>query len=666
MPQDSTTNFPHTGFVILRLKPEFDHPQEDSLFEIGKVHNWSDFLNLLPPKPKGYGKEKITSPYITAMSVEEVKAAEQLAKKSMFPPLRSLTTYWRIDYREENEMEKGHVRGIAESFNKLDQIEVAYPELYAGDPTLVLPCNDPIYKDLLYLGEPLEGMNISSVWKSTGFSGQGVGFIDLEQGWDTSHEDLPSTELTIPDSNAHNKIVNGNNYEGHHGTQVVGIVAAKDNDKGGIGIVPNVEYVKLASHYDPDSGKNGFVANAIVSVIKKLIKGEVKVGDVLLIEVQRLVRGYKGGLPTEILPADFDAIRLASALGIIVVEAGGNLNEDLDSKQHPIWSSYSDHIDINLKDSGAIMVAAAHLENNVYKKVGFSTYGQRINCFAPTDNIIAPVGPAYSNHPDIKVSSLATTSAASAIISGAAILVQSVYKNKKEGNLDKTPLTPLQMRHLISNFNYGIKPYVEYTKASKEEYTYQEPTDLGKHKIGTMPDLKKVVDKGFKEMPDLYIRRNSADTGTVPFEGEITNSLDLEVNHQHHYGYRWLSIHARVRNRSSVGVEFTADFYIKNGRTPLTFESWTKFNTSYTFSVAKDESTNLSTAYTIGNNYFGAVDCDIMVIIRQSECDNLIFPIHFEGSNHNNFRELLQSENAFEQFIRNNNNVACQKFMTIA
>ena len=42
------------------------------------------------------------------------------------------------------------------------------------------------------------------------------------------------------------------------------------------------------------------------------------VGDVLLLEVQR---SY---LPTEVDDADFDAIRLAVAHGIVVVEAAGN------------------------------------------------------------------------------------------------------------------------------------------------------------------------------------------------------------------------------------------------------------------------------------------------------------------------------------------------------
>lgn len=52
--------------------------------------------------------------------------------------------------------------------------------------------------------------------------------------------------------------------------------------------------------------------------------------DVLLLESQTNYGGLSL-VPCEAEPAVFDAIRLATALGIVVVEAGGNGGNDLDA-----------------------------------------------------------------------------------------------------------------------------------------------------------------------------------------------------------------------------------------------------------------------------------------------------------------------------------------------
>src|SRR6185295_4681179 len=120
------------------------------------------------------------------------------------------------------------------------------------------------------------------------------------------------------------------------------------------------------------AGTNGHVAEAIVRALAA--SPSLAAGDVLLLEVQRRL------LPTEVDEADFDAIRLASGLGVLVVEAAGNGGFDLD---------LSSDLDIrrslrrgapDFLDSGAILVGAARA-GLPHDRAPFSNYGSRLDCF---------------------------------------------------------------------------------------------------------------------------------------------------------------------------------------------------------------------------------------------------------------------------------------------
>jgi hypothetical protein len=69
------------------------------------------------------------------------------------------------------------------------------------------------------------------------------------------------------------------------------------------------------------------------------------------------------------------------------------------------------------------------------------------------------------------------TSSASAIIAGAALCMQGVSKN-----VNKFTMTPAQMRRLMSSYKYGV------------------PASAKLHNIGVMPDLKKIIESGFRDL----------------------------------------------------------------------------------------------------------------------------------------------------------------------
>jgi hypothetical protein len=100
----------------------------------------------------------------------------------------------------------------------------------------------------------------------------------------------------------------------------IGVIAADDNTRGVGGAAPSIASLRATSHWDGATPLH--VADAIVAALPTM-----SAGHVLLLEVQR----GAAPLPTETDAGDFDAIRLATARGIIVVEAAGNGNNDLDA-----------------------------------------------------------------------------------------------------------------------------------------------------------------------------------------------------------------------------------------------------------------------------------------------------------------------------------------------
>ncbi|MFK7904338.1 MAG: S8 family serine peptidase [Chitinophagales bacterium] len=466
---------PFSGFVIIRFAYEYAYFEGNSLFDFAQKNDIRGLYDLLQKyKPNSIQRQ------VNSIPMYKLKELEERAKKpkphNFFvqrssAPLRSLSTYWRLDY--SNTIYE--LSNVIASFNSLRDVELAYQELLAHDPTVEYD-NDPHHREQLYWDAAPKGINAKWVWETQGIAGEGVGFIDLEQGWELPHADLSRVDSrVIINANAHG--VNG--YRGTHGTNTLGVVAATDNSTGIVGIAPSVKYIKLASHYYHSSGTTGHVANAIGKVLDEFYDGNVKKGDVLLIEVQR------DKYPVEVDDADFCAIQCACNLGLIVIEAAGNGGHDLDEWRDSFKNSRLNQAhNIHFEDSGAIMVGASRAEPPYYSdhdRISHSNYGNRVDCYAWGENVATAGGNGDLSGKNTSTSfdnftrGFGGTSAASAIIAGAAILLQSYYKLKKIRILDS-----YEMRQLLSN-------------------TGTAQGDLVEGHIGVMPDLKKII-----QMPYLY------------------------------------------------------------------------------------------------------------------------------------------------------------------
>ena len=475
----------YSGSIIVRLSRELPLPgkKSKSLSDAAKDLHLRGLENVLNEFDLS-----VSRPLIQSLDNKRVLDYEKKATQSELPPLHSLTSYWRIDAREKSHQ----IDDILKRLNALFEVDCAYLEYSASDP-LVNPADDPYNGTQDYLDAAPEGIDARWAWTQSNGEGANVGFVDLEQGWFPAHEDYTSKAPAL---------VYGDNrdgvgaYKGDHGTAVLGEVIADDNAVGVVGIAPSVASVRLASHFDAATVTSGHVADAILAVLPTM-----NVGDVLLIEVQ------KSFLPTETDDADFDAIRLASALGVVVVEAAGNGNDDLDAYTNVSGDFILNRSSTDFRESGAIIVGACEsaLPHNRWT---WSNYGSRVDCFAWGENVTScGYGDldAGSGDNSTYTNTFQGTSSASPIISGAAIILQGMY----EANTG-TRLSPMQMRLLLSDPATG---------------TAQGGGVAGN--IGVMPDLNSIISNTLQIVPDIYLRDNVGDTGEVPYTGSISASPDI-------------------------------------------------------------------------------------------------------------------------------------------
>ncbi len=223
-------------------------------------------------------------------------------------------------------------------------VRVAYIDRPTPDP-LVSPADDPRSPDQGYLDPAPDGIDAEYAWGVTGGDGAGQSFIDLERGWTFDHEDLDAHGASL----LHGTLLNTSRA---HGTAVLGQVCSVDNTLGCVGIVPNVASVRAVSYHmstRPD---------AVFAALDNLV-----FGDVLLLEAQVTVDGASLLGPIEGFDLEYDAIRLATALGVIVIEAGGNGTNNgfapplaMDTFIDPMGRNLFNPASVDFRDSGAIIV----------------------------------------------------------------------------------------------------------------------------------------------------------------------------------------------------------------------------------------------------------------------------------------------------------------------
>jgi subtilisin family serine protease len=476
-----------------------------------------------PPEPEG---ALVSRPLIQLRerdrksTVWALQQTEDLASRTSFRPRHSLARYWRVDLRPYSEL----VDEVLARFNELAEVDLAYRELRAIDTAHdTMTSGTDLAEDQGYFDPAPVGIGAGWVKRHLGgVTRPHLKVIDLEQGWHYQHQDLTQNVPQNPDD----LFVHGENRDddepgaGNHGTAVLGQLAAAGVGTLAVrGSAATIAEFQLASHYrrrlraqerpsleNPFPGTNGHVASAIVNCLIGLPQDPSPLGrgDVLLLEIQR------GRLPTEIDEADFDAIRLATALGIIVVEAAGNGNFNLDACIDPQTGRTLRRGAPGFVDSGAILVGAS-FSAVPHDRAPFSNYGSRVDCYGWGEGVTTcGYGDLHegSGREQYYTNTFNGTSSAAPIIAGAAALLQCLHLIRTTGRL-----LPVPMRALL---------------ASRATGTPQGP-NVGGH-IGVMPNLDAVTRGSLQLVPDVYIRRHPCDEGSpLGSRDEISSSPDIVV-----------------------------------------------------------------------------------------------------------------------------------------
>jgi Subtilase family len=243
--------------------------------------------------------------------------------------------------------------------------------------------------------------------------------------------------------------------------------------KGVIGIAPRSSVRVVSQWFDQSNPPFVSTANALAAAVPKMTAG-----DVLLIESSSIVPDPKFGLlPAEVDPVVFDLIKVATANGITVVEpagnnvtGGSNLDAYRDGSGKFIFNRATP--DFRDRDSGAIIVGAAG-PSVPHQRLPFSNYGSRVDCFAWGWDITTCGGfprTGSSSPQTAYMTDFAGTSGASAIVAGAAVLLQS-WAAKHGGSL-----STMRLREVMSD-------------PAHNTHSSMPSND----RIGVMPDLRAII-----------------------------------------------------------------------------------------------------------------------------------------------------------------------------
>ena len=315
-------------------------------------------------------------------------------------------------------------KSFLEKANKVDWINLAY---IPSENKIVQPPTVPIYTQINHNTSPT-GVDAKFAWGQPGGLGDGVRFLDIEFAANFNHKDLVNKGIQV----ANNARKPYGVWE-DHGTASLGIVFSEHNSFGTKGIAPNVE-AYFSYPCANTSCSSWSYAIAILDAIKVL-----NAGDVMLLEIQNnaTVGGVSTLVPVEYYPAEYDAIKLASDMGIIVVEAAGNGANNLDS------TIFNRRFDKSFRSSGAILVGAGIGST---RKLGSSNYGSRVDLFGDGTFVTSTgYGDIYDEDgKDLHYTGAFNgTSSGSAIVAGAICSMQGLYYAKFGKKLNATEMRDL-------------------------------------------------------------------------------------------------------------------------------------------------------------------------------------------------------------------------------
>ncbi|HEX7043184.1 MAG TPA: S8 family peptidase [Burkholderiales bacterium] len=329
---------------------------------------------------------------------------------------------------------------LVDRLNELDIVELAYLAPIPRNADIA-PATPDFQGTQKYLDKAPTGIDAKYAWGVSGGKGRLVKIVDIESGWNLNHEDLPSMFLTD------GRIEDDDYDQREHGTAVMGIMLGRDDGVGVTGIVPEASGGAVSVKRGLGWAYFDNVAEAVLIAAMNLSEG-----DVILIEQHARGPGNDGDC-TKCITDDgdpltacgfvameywndiFDAINAATAAGIIVVEAAGNGEMNLNHTR------YDDRFDRDVRNSGALLVGAG--DPATHKAMCWSNHGERVDVQGWGSGVMTT---GYGKPPKYKVngadrnqwyrSSFGGTSSATPIVAGAVAAIQGIQLARNNPPLD--------------------------------------------------------------------------------------------------------------------------------------------------------------------------------------------------------------------------------------
>ena len=321
-------------------------------------------------------------------SEERVRRAVASAGRGMPEHVPDLARFYRVDAPDDR------LDALQKALLNETIVESAYikPRMYA--PTVramapprrqeAPPATPNFVNQQGYLDRAPAGIDARFAWTRPGGRGQGVRIIDVEGGWQFSHEDMLQNQ---------GGAIGGTQRADwrNHGTAVIGTFGADDNTFGVTGICPdaNIRAISIFGTGQSSSKAITDAANALSA------------GDIILIELHAPGPRHNfqdrqdqlGYIAVEFWPADFAAIVFATSVrGVIVIEAAGNGTENLDDPLYDARpanfpATWRNPFNLANPQSGAILVGAGAPPPGTHgrdhgpdrSRLGFSNFGARVD-----------------------------------------------------------------------------------------------------------------------------------------------------------------------------------------------------------------------------------------------------------------------------------------------
>lgn len=445
----------------------------------------------------------------TSLFDQDKKTLKDLRKKLLAEnkQVADLGQYYQIEISDNQD-----INTISAQLEALPEVQYAYPQaLPVVSPVSPSWQNSQFHRHAAPMGVDTNGV---ATWP--GATGGNVKVVDVEYSWNVDHEDISKARVlgaSLPNGTPSDPF----NDTGH-GTAVIGILSADSNTIGVTGEVTDAQLAMIntvtTTGYNP--------ANAI-----NIARTNMTAGDVMLIEQQT------GGpsasttdyVPLEWIPSVYDAIKLATATNITVVEAAGNGNQNLNDT-----ALFGSSFPSGKADSGAIIVGASGACSSgvtpLNSRISFSTYGSRVNLHAAGECVITTGGNnnLYNNSLNENYTyTFGGTSSASAIIAGAAVAYNSAYEQ-----LNNVAPTAVSVRSALATNgtpqntapgtwagNIGPMPNLDKALLLTDRTAPTAPTSLVGTLINNQPTLTWTAATDNVEVTGYQVYRNNVLIQTI-------------------------------------------------------------------------------------------------------------------------------------------------------